>query len=195
MVVDNSGLPIFNPVLKPFGSVLPTSYGGLRNEFSYKSWNLSFLIDYNYGNKILSATSYYTIWRGLNQSTLPGRETGITTGVTSGGAPNTKTATAQAYYQALAQVSRVNVLNGDFIKLRQVTLGYTISEKMLGNIPLFRAIDVSLVGRNLWTIMKHSDNIDPEAQFASSVKYAGIEGTSLPSSRSFGINANFKFKK
>jgi len=37
--------------------------------------------------------------------------------------------------------------------------------------------------------------IDPESQFTSSVKYAGIEGTSLPSSRSFGINANFKFKK
>ncbi|HTI08571.1 MAG TPA: SusC/RagA family TonB-linked outer membrane protein [Puia sp.] len=195
MVVDNSGLPVFNPTLKPFGNVLPTTYGGLRNEFSYKSWNLSFLIDYNYGNKILSATSYYTIWRGLNKMTLTGRETGITTGVTSSGAANTVTATAQSYYQALAQVSRVNVLNGDFIKLRQVTLGYTISEKVLGNIPLFRAIDVSLVGRNLWTIMKHSDNIDPEAQFASSVKYAGIEGTSLPSSRTFGINANFKFKK
>jgi hypothetical protein len=195
IVVDGSGLPIANTTLKPFGSVLPTTYGGLRNEFTYKNWNLAFLIDYNYGNKILSATSYYTIYRGLNKMTLAGRDAGITTGVTSGGAANTVTATAQAYYQALASVSRVNVLNGDYIKLRQLTLGYTIPEKMLGNIPLFRAIDVSLVGRNLWTIMKHSDNIDPEAQFAGSVKYAGIEGTGIPSTRTFGFNVNFKFKK
>jgi hypothetical protein len=60
---------------------------------------------------------------------------------------------------------------------------------------LFRAINVSLVARNLWTIMKHSDNIDPENNFSTSVAYAGIEGTSLPAARTFGINANFKFKK
>jgi TonB-linked SusC/RagA family outer membrane protein len=195
IVVDDSGLPIISTALIPVGSVLPTTYGGLRNEFSYKNFNLSFLIDYNYGNKILSATSYYTIYRGLNKMTLVGRETGITTGVTAAGAPNTKTVTAQDYYQKIAGVSKLNALNGDFIKLRQVTLGYTISEKALGNIPVFRSIDVSLVGRNLWTIMKHSGNIDPEAKFASSVKYAGIEGTGIPSTRTFGINANFKFKK
>ncbi|MEP7256995.1 MAG: hypothetical protein ABI687_01370, partial [Flavitalea sp.] len=84
---------------------------------------------------------------------------------------------------------------GDFIKLRQVTIGYTITEKTLGRLPLFSAIQISLVGRNLVTLMKNSDNIDPEANFASNVRYSGIEGTSLPSTRSFGINANFKFKK
>lgn len=194
IVVDGSGLPVQGGLI-PMGSVLPTTYGGLRNDFTYKDWNLSFLIDYNYGNKILSATSYYTIYRGLNKMTLAGRETGITTGVTADGAANTVSADAQDYYQRLASISKINVLNGDYIKLRQITLGYTISEKMLGKIPLFRAIQISLVGRNLWTIMKHSDNIDPEAGFASSVKYAGIEGTSLPATRTFGINANFKFKK
>jgi len=195
IIVDVDGLPIFDPTLKTFGSVLPKTYGGLRNDFTYKDFSLSFLIDYNYGNKILSATSYYTIYRGLNKLTLAGRETGITTGVTAAGAPNTVAAPAQAYYQALSNVSKFSVLNGDYIKLRQLTIGYTLSEKTLGNIPVFRAIELSLVGRNLWTIMKHSDNIDPEAGFASSVKYAGIEGTSLPTTRTFGINANFKFKK
>jgi hypothetical protein len=127
--------------------------------------------------------------------TLAGRETGITTGVTASGAQNTVTATAQDYYQRLSTISRVNVLNGDYIKLRQIMIGYTLSEKQLGNIPVFRAIQLSLVARNLWTIMKKSDNIDPENNFAASVQYAGIEGTSLPATRTYGINANFKFKK
>ena len=193
IVVDASGLPIVGSRI-PMGSVLPKAYGGLKNDFTYKAFNLSFLIDYNFGNKILSATSYYSIYRGLNKMTLEGRESGITTGVTAGGTANTVTATAQAYYQRLASISRINVLDGDYIKLHQITLGYTISEKMLGNIPLFRSINISLVGRNLLTLMKKSDNIDPESSFNPNINYSGIEGTSLPSVRTFGINANFKFK-
>lgn len=193
IVVDPSGLPIRGGLIN-MGSVLPTQYGGLRNDFNFGNVNFSFLVDYNFGNKILSATSYYSILRGLNKNTLPGRETGITMGVTAAGAPNTVAADAQSYYQRLASISRGNVLNGDYIKLRQLTLGYTINEKMLGNIPVFNAITVSLVARNLWTIMKKSDNIDPEAGFNASVSYAGIEGTSLPSTRTYGINVNFKFK-
>jgi hypothetical protein len=194
IIVDASGLPIVG-ASTPSGSVLPKLYGGLKNDFTYKAFNLSFLIDYNYGNKILSATSNYAIARGLHKMTLEGREGGITTGVTEAGAANTVAATAQAYYTRLATISKVNVLDGDFIKLRQITLGYTISEKMLGKIPLFSAIQVSLVSRNLLTLMKKSDNIDPESAFNPNVNYAGIEGTSLPATRTFGVNVNFKFKK
>jgi hypothetical protein len=200
IIVDASGLPIQGGLI-PMGNVLPSVYGGIKNDFSFRNFTLSFLIDYNYGNKILSATSYYTIYRGLNKMTLAGRETGITTGVTagdpggtSGGAPNTVAAGAEDYYQRLSGISKLNVLNGDYIKLRQVTIGYTLSEKTLAHLPLFRTIELSLVGRNLLTLMKHSDNIDPEAAFSSNVMYAGIEGTSLPSARTFGINANIKFK-
>jgi TonB-linked SusC/RagA family outer membrane protein len=195
IVVDGDGLPIPSTKLTPFGQVLPTDYGGIRNDFTFKNWNLGFLIDYNYGNKILSATSYYTIYRGLNKLTLVGRESGITTGVDASGNPNTKSADAQSYYQRISGISRNSVVSGDYIKFRQVTLGYTFSGKTLGNIPLFEAISVNLVGRNLFYISRKSPNIDPESNFATSVKYAGIEGTSLPSARTFGINANFKFKK
>ncbi|MDE3185164.1 MAG: SusC/RagA family TonB-linked outer membrane protein [Bacteroidota bacterium] len=193
IVVDASGLPVQGKLI-PMGSVLPTLYGGLNNSLDFGNFNLSFLIDYNYGNKILSATSYYSIYRGLNKMTLAGRETGITTGVTANGSPNTVAADAQNYYQRLATISRVNVLNGDYIKLRQLTFGYTITQKMLGNIPVINSIQLALVGRNLWTIMKKSPNIDPENGFSSTVRYAGIEGTSLPATTTFGINAKFIFK-
>ncbi len=196
IIVDGSGLPV-QGALTPLGSVLPKLYGGFKNDFTYKNLNLSVLFDYNYGNKILSATSYYGLLRGLDQRTLVGRETGIKVdGVLADGTTaNTVTASAENYYRRLASISKVNVLSGDYIKLRQLTLGYTISEKAFEKIPVFRSVQISLVGRNLWTVMKHTDNIDPESGFSSTIRYAGIEGTSLPSSRSFGINANFKFKK
>jgi len=180
----------------PMGSVVPKIYGGLNNEFTYKHFNLSFLTDYRFGNKVLSATNYYTIYRGLNKMTLVGRETGVVgVGVTESGSPNTVNVAAQDYYQNLARnVSALNVLDGSFIKLRQVTLGYTFSRDLLSSTP-FNSITFSLVGRNLWTIMKHTDNIDPESNFAPGIAYAGIEGTSVPAVRTFGFNVNFKFKK
>ena len=42
--------------------------------------------------------------------------------------------------------------------------------------------------------MSKSDNIDPEATFGSNVRYYGIEGTNLPTTRSYGVNLNIKFK-
>jgi TonB-linked SusC/RagA family outer membrane protein len=194
-IVYKDGVPQ-QGTYKPYGSVIPKFYGGFNNDFNYKNFNLSFLVDYRFGNKVLSATSYYSIYRGLNKITLPGREGGIVgAGVDAAtGTTNTTNATAQAYYQALATVSSVNVLDGSFIKLRQVSLGYSIPKTFIANTP-FNSITFSLVARNLWTIMKHTDNIDPESNFAPGVNYAGIEGTSVPAVRTYGFNVNFKFKK
>ena len=62
IVVDASGLPVQGELI-PVGSVLPKLYGGLRNDFTLGNFDLSILIDYNYGNKILSATKYYSTYQ------------------------------------------------------------------------------------------------------------------------------------
>ena len=195
IVIDGSGIPE-KGALTPMGSVLPNLFGGLNNELNYKSFNLSFLIDFKSGNKILSATSYYTVYRGLNKMTLEGREGGVVAnGVLENGSPNTTNVEAQTYYQeTIKRISAINVLDGSFIKLRQITLGYTIPESVFGNLPI-QNITISLVGRNLLTLMKNSENIDPEAGFSSLIGYAGIEGNGLPATRTYGFNINFKFKK
>jgi TonB-linked SusC/RagA family outer membrane protein len=194
IIYDASGLPE-QGALTPMGSTVPKIYGGLNNDFNYKRFNLAFLIDYRFGNKVLSATNYYSIYRGENKLTLAGRETGVVgVGVTDGGSANTTNVPAETYYQALAQrISALNVLDGSFIKLRQVSFGYTIPKTTLLRTP-FSSINISLVARNLWTIMKHTDNIDPESGFSPDIRYAGIEGTSLPSTRTYGFNVNFKLK-
>ena len=196
IVVDGSGLPLRGDLV-PMGGVLPTLFGGLNNEFVFKNLiTFSFLVDYNYGNSILSATSFYSLRRGLNQQTLVGREGGITTGVIEGGAVNTKNASAQDYYRAMAQnVTKVHVLDGDFIKLRQVVLGISIPKNIVQKLKIFESMQLSFVARNLLILMKKSDNIDPEATFGSNIRYAGIEGTSLPTTRSYGLNLNVRFKK
>ncbi|MEJ2900987.1 SusC/RagA family TonB-linked outer membrane protein [Pedobacter panaciterrae] len=194
MIIGTDGIPKRGD-MKPMGSVLPSYYGGFSNNFQYKSFSLSFLIDYKFGNKILSATETYSYVLGLNKATLIGRETGIVAnGVYENGETNTINVPAYNYYPALAtNISALAVLNGSFIKLRQVVLGYTFSSKILNKTP-FKNVSIDLIGRNLLTILKYTKNIDPESQFSPSLAYAGIEGASLPATRTFGINLNLKFK-
>ena len=84
------------------------------------------------------------------------------------------------------------MVDGDFIKLRQLTLGYSLPASLFGNTPVIKGLDISFVARNLGYLMRKAKNIDPEASFGSNINYAGIEGTALPSTRSFGFNLNFK---
>ena len=193
IIIGSDGIPERGD-LKAMGGTLPTFYGGFTNSFRYKKFNLSFLIDYKFGNKVLSATEDYSYVYGLNKATLPGRETGIVAkGVNENGQVNTINVPAYNYYPDLAtNISALSVLNGSFIKFRQLILGYEFTPPMLGNV--FRTVTVSLVGRNIFTILKYTKNIDPESEFSSQLTYAGIEGESLPATRTLGFNLNFKFK-
>ncbi|MEH6658253.1 SusC/RagA family TonB-linked outer membrane protein [Leeuwenhoekiella marinoflava] len=183
---DSAGLPVRGE-LKSFGQVLPKFYGGFNNDFSYKNLNLSFLVDFNYGNKVLSATEYYARFNGLSKATLAGREGGLTN--------NGVNIDAQTYYEnEIQRINSKSVVDGDFIKLRQVTLGYSLPDDLFQNVKFLEGINVSLVARNLAILWRKADNIDPESSFGSTINFIGIEGGSLPSSRSLGLNVKLKIK-
>lgn len=196
ILVTDAGLPIKGDELVAMGQVLPKVFGGITNDFMYKNFTLSFLIDANFGNKILSATEFYSIRRGLNKMTLEGRGEKITKGVNvNTGAVNTFGAEPQDFYRAVAeQITATSVVSGDFIKLRQASLSYNMPSSLFTKVPVIRSVQISLVGRNLAILMRKAKNIDPEASFGSDLKYYGIEGTNLPSTRSYGFNLNVKLK-
>jgi hypothetical protein len=152
-------------------------------------------VDFKFNNKVLSATENYSYVRGLNKATLAGRETGVVAeGVKEDGSVNETVVPAYIYYPQLANnISALSVLDGSFIKFRQLTFGYTFNEGLLAKTP-FQSINLSLVGRNLFTILKHTDNIDPENTISPLVTYAGVEGGSLPFTRTYGFSVNFKFR-
>ncbi|WP_233636027.1 SusC/RagA family TonB-linked outer membrane protein [Hymenobacter setariae] len=194
VIVGSDGVPLRGD-LKPMGSGIANLFGGWNNDFNFGNFSLSALIDYKFNNKILSATEYYSYNRGLNQATLVGRESGVVAeGVKENGQRNDIVVPAYEYYPKLAtNVSAISVLDGSFIKFRQLTFGYTFNQALLARTP-FQAITLSLVGRNLFTIMKRTDNIDPENTISPLVSYAGVEGGSLPFTRTYGVTLNVKFK-
>jgi outer membrane receptor protein involved in Fe transport len=192
IVFDANGRPEQGQLI-PMGSGFHDKFGGWSNDFTYKSFNLGVLIDFKSGGKIFSATNYYATVFGLHKMTLAGRETGIVgDGVNEVGNKNTVTEDSWDYYRALAtNVSSQFVYDASFIKLRQIVIGYNLPTSLFRKLPI-QSINISLVGRNLAILKKHTPNIDPESNYSGSVGQ-GLELAGVPPFRSFGLNVNIKF--
>ena len=184
---DASGNIVVNPEtgvpergeLKAWGSGFHKWTGGWNNEFNFKGVNFSFLIDGKFGGKIFSATDFYAYNAGLHKATLDRERTFGTSNVS-----------AQVYYSGFAQnVSRQFVQNANFIKFRQATIGYSFPGKTFNNV--IQGATLSFVGRNLFTIMKKTDNIDPESIYNGVAQ--GLELGGVPPVRTFGLNLNVRF--
>jgi TonB-linked SusC/RagA family outer membrane protein len=190
---DATGNPIKAANLKDVGTGVSPVTTGFTNSFRYKSFNLSFLIDAKFGGVIYSGTQGLAFRYGLAKETLPGRETGVVaSGVQSDGhTPNTAVVQAESYYQNLYNFGEPFVYKSDFIKLRTITLDYQIPARRFANTP-FKAITVSLVARNFWTIKKYTPNIDPESTYNNG-NAQGLEFTGMPITKTMGVNVNLKF--
>ncbi|NIA10527.1 MAG: SusC/RagA family TonB-linked outer membrane protein, partial [Nitrospiraceae bacterium] len=194
-VYDASGLPMRSTDLQALGTgVCPTTMG-LNNSFTYKNFNLSFLIDMKAGGSIYSATNAYAYVRGLHKNTLVGRASGIdVSGVDESGAEFSHHIDAnnvQDYYHAIYHISEQFVYDASFVKLRQFVLGYNLPAGLVNKTP-FEAMNISLVGRNLLLLWSKTENIDPESTFSNG-NAQGLEMFGVPPIRSFGINLNVKF--
>ncbi len=163
-------------VLKPYGSAYNKWFAGWNNEFTYKGVNLSFLIDGKWGGKVFSATDYYGYIFGLHKATLENRDALGTTA-------------AKFYENTADNASHKFVQDASFIKFRQLTLGYNFPAKMFNN--KIKSLNVSVVGRNLFILMKKTDNIDPESSYNAT--FPGLELGGVPPVRTFGLNLSVKF--
>ncbi len=88
-------------------------------------------------------------------------------------------------------IPELNVYDASYIKLRDISIGYTVPQRFLANYPV-QSATISIVGRNLITLYKDVPNIDPESAYNNS-NGQGLEYGSLPTRRHFGLNVNFKF--
>ena len=192
----NAGLPAQTDINQELGKGVPPLTMGFTTEFKYKNFSLSGLIDGKFGNKIFSVMEVYATRLGLLKSTLPGRETGLVlNGVTSAGNAYTNTIPVanlrSAYYNSLNRYTELFVHDGSFVKLRQIILSYNIPVSKFKLLKI-QSASVALVGRNLLTLYKKTDNFDPE-QSLTNGPAQGIESIGLPRTRSYGVNLLLKF--
>jgi TonB-linked SusC/RagA family outer membrane protein len=198
IIHGGDGLPVRTPAPVSFGSALPKYTGGITNTFNYKGVNLSVLIDFKLGGKMISGTNLNAFRHGLQKETLGGRGEAdnkmVGVGVNDKGETNAVRAFVQDYYSVgrSKSLGEQVVYDAGLWKLRQISLGYDFT-KLLPKTLFIKGIRLSAVANNVAIIKKWVPNMDPEQFGFSSDNLIGLESTGLPTTRSVGFNLNVKF--
>jgi TonB-linked SusC/RagA family outer membrane protein len=104
--------------------------------------------------------------------------------------PNTTYLSPQTYWTRAYHINSELVFDDSYIKLTQVIIGYNVPRRLLSRT-VFKSARVSLVGRNVWTLLQHTPKgIDPESA-NSSGNAQGLElGGALPYA-AYGVDLKF----
>lgn len=170
------------------GNGLPVHTGGFTNNFAYAGFDLSVFFQWSYGNDVLNANRLFfeSGWnkaRELNQyASFANRWT----------EENPTSDIPRATASASNRVFSTRVIeDGSFLRLKTVTLGYTVPKKLItrwhiDNLRLYFA------AQNLWTITNYS-GYDPEVSIRNNALTPGLDFSAYPRARqfSFGINLGF----
>ncbi|MEO0334046.1 MAG: TonB-dependent receptor, partial [Bacteroidota bacterium] len=191
-----SGRPLRSSEQLNFGTALPLWWGGFTNSFNYRGINLSFLIDFKLGHKLISGTHTNAYRHGLDKATLVGREQGFVVGegVNPNGEINTAQTPIQTFYETIrgGRMSEQSVFNAGSWQLRQITLGYDFTPLLPDNKYIER-VKLSLVANNVAVLKKWVPHIHPDQNGIISDNRVGLEATGLPVTRSTGFNLNITF--
>ncbi len=225
IVNPNTGMPMHTPVPVEIGNVMPDWNGGVRNTFSYKNLELSILFDGRMGGDIFSVTDWFGGYAGISEETAAGdiRENGMIVGkdvlddkgavlaatdaggniiydndgfATGSGVENDIVVAPQSYFSDYWGLQEASIIDGSFIKLREVVLTYRIPQSALDKIGFIKQLSLSFVGRNLALLYIDESNdigIDPETGFGTTLSGMGLEQYQLPPTRSLGFKFNVSF--
>ena len=187
------------------GNSNPTFYGGLNNTFNYKNFDLSIFLTYSVGNDVFNATKLTNTKTALkNQNVLNvANSSNRWMTINSKGETiidPTELATVNAgknvaaYYDMEVGDTYIHswaVEDGSFLKLSNITLGYTFPKKMIAKTGL-SSLRLYATGSNLLTWTKYT-GFDPEVSTMNSGLTPGVDFGAYPRSRSyvFGINVSF----
>jgi len=187
--------------LQKLGNYNPDFTLGFNNQFTYKDWNLGFLLDWRQGGTIVSRTRALGNVGGQLAETAFRPEEGIVPqGVVNMGTedapvytPNTVSVSAESYYRQFYDRNHEenNTYDASFLKLRQLAIGYTFDKLHVFNQDA--SLSLSLIGRNLFAITENP-HFDPEQLAVQGQGFiSGVEDMSYATTRSFGLKAGFNF--
>lgn len=172
-----------------YGPVLPTWYGGFDNTFTLGNFDLGIFVQFSGGNYIYNGTK-----AGLHDQRFWNNAVDIKDHWT--------TDNRNAKYPAVvygdnvsngsALVLSSNIEKGDFARLRNVQLGYTVKSDVLNRVKLSSARFYVQV-QNALLVTKYS-GIDPEISSNGSSNTApGVDRNSVGQARTYtaGVNVNF----
>lgn len=167
------------------GSVLPKSNLGFRNDFSYKGFQLGFMIAARFGGIVMSPTQAIMDQYGVSKTSADYR--------TQGGVPvNNGLYDTEKYYSVVGGQEGVlseYVYSATNVRLQEASFGYSFPAKWFNNK---MNLSMSIVGRNLWMIYNKAP-FDPELTASTGTYFQGVDYFMQPSLRNIGFNIKVQF--
>lgn len=189
---DASGNPISTSVksvnnvaaLVNMGTLMPTYTGSLSQRFSYKQFDLNFLFVFSGGNvmrkETMDMSTDLVTLSGISDRYTDANQNGNTR-LYVDFAENVRTYASTISSQW--RNSDVNVVDGDYIKLRNISMAYNLSKPFANKMKIASAKFTFQIN-NLWYWSAAGNRIDPEV-------YSANSGTrNLPSPKTFLLGLN-----
>lgn len=187
------------------GHASPKFYGGLNNNFTYKNFDLSIFLTYSYGNEVLNATKLVTTKVGKqNSNALAVMNSGnrwMTINAEGRVVTDPEELAALNAGKSIASwrdneegdkyVHSWAVEDASFLKLSNITLGYTFPKQLVRKFRLSK-LRIYATGNNLLTWTPYT-GFDPEVSNMRSPLTPGVDFGAYPRSRSFIFGANIAF--
>jgi TonB-linked SusC/RagA family outer membrane protein len=169
----------------------------IGNNFTYRNFNLGFLLNYSHGGDIYSSTISTLIGRGLITETLDREDTYILPGVNEAGKPNAVQINNSDYFfsNVLFGPSELQVYDASTIRLQEVSFGYSIPKKYLDK-SFFGSINFSVSGNNIYyraINTPKSARFDPNTSGTGVGNGSGFDFLNGPSARRYGFSVKATF--
>ncbi len=172
-----------------FGNVLPKQFGGWDNTFRYKGLELNVLLTYQFGFHV-----YYGSNAGLHDMRFWNNSVDVLKAWSKPG--DVANIPRPVYNDNVSNGSGLplsfNVFKGDFVKLKNVSLGYNIPKNLLDRAGI-RSARLYVSGQNLAII---SDYPGPDPEVSSNGNgntNQGIDRNTVPNARTYTIGLNLGF--
>lgn len=182
------------------GDAWPDWTGGFNTSVTWRSFDLTAFFYFETGAEIINMNRYFLVHGGVQRNIgyfpeqldrwqRPGDVTDIPR-LTATSDPNNPG--FNNYGGTVQNLSTRYLEDGSFLRLRSITLGYTLPTALLESIGVDR-LRIYATGTNLWTLTDYS-GLDPEISSQSGIQNArNFDWATVPQPRTvtIGLNATF----
>ncbi|QEH42576.1 SusC/RagA family TonB-linked outer membrane protein [Chitinophaga sp. XS-30] len=202
---DLRGFPVYNAGQKYLGNGLPKWIGSITNNLRYKQFNLSFMFDTRQGVEKYNQFSNFMAAFGIAKFTENRNTVTTFNGVFADGTPNNIPVYLgqdihegrnynEGYYRTVyRRVTENFVEDASWIRLRNVSLSYSLPSALVSGTGFLRDVTLTLTGNNLWLSTKYT-GYDPESSsFSASSNTVAFAGFTYPAVRSYLATLNVSF--
>jgi len=196
IVFDDKNIPVADKSdYQKIGNTAPDFNLGWQNTFTYKNFSLYFLIDGRFGGDVLSLTQADLDKYGVSKTSGDARNNG---GINFDGKflkENDDNTFIRDFYSVVGGrdgISEHYIYSGTNIRLRELSVGYTLPRSVLRDNSVIKNVEISLIGRNLF-FFKNNAPYDPDGTLSTGNSLQGVDVFGMPSNRSLGINLKANF--